>query len=186
MIYAKNAAITQISDLAFEKCSRFCASNTAMPPASIHLVQGQKAVEQARRQVADAIGAKTTEITFTSGGYKANSWVLLGIADSFKGEPIHIITTSIKHHSVLNACHTLESMSLDVTFLPIGDDGAVSIESLKTLIRPITKFVSIMLANNEIGTIQMIAEIGAFLHQRRIWLHKDAVQAVGHIQIKVG
>ena len=147
--------------------------------------QAKRAVEQARRQVAEAIGALPSEISFTSGGSEANSWVLRGVADSFKNKSIHIITTTIEHHSVLNACRVLETMGVEVSYLPVDSEGVTSVESLKGAIRPNTKLVSIMLANNEIGTIQPIAEIGMFLHAQGIWLHTDAVQAVGHIPVKV-
>lgn len=186
MIYADNASTTKISELAFEKMLPFLQEQYGNASSQYSLgVKAKRAVEQSRRQVAEAIGAQSSEITFTSGGSEANSWVLRCVADSFKGETIHIITTPIEHSSVLNACRALESNGVEITYLPVDNDGVVSIESLKSSIRPNTKLVSIMLANNEIGTIQPIAEIGPFLHERGIWLHTDAVQAVGHIPITV-
>lgn len=186
MIYADNASTTKISELAFEKMLPFLQEQYGNASSQHSLgVKAKRAVEQSRRQVAEAIGAQSSEITFTSGGSEANSWVLRCVADSFKGETIHIITTPIEHSSVLNACRALESNGVEITYLPVDNDGVVSIESLKSSIRPNTKLVSIMLANNEIGTIQPIAEIGPFLHERGIWLHTDAVQAVGHIPITV-
>jgi cysteine desulfurase len=103
----------------------------------------------------------------------------------FRCKDIHIITSSIEHHSVLNACHALKSMGTEVTYLPVNSIGTVEIGSVKTAIKPNTKLVSIMLANNEIGTIQPIAEIGKYLHERGILFHTDAVQAVGHIPVDV-
>jgi cysteine desulfurase len=141
------------------------------------------AIEQARQKIATAIGAEAAEIIFTSGGSEANSWVLRGVAEMFRGEAIHIVTSSIEHHSVLNACHALQAMGAEITYLPVNSDGVVEITSLKTAIRPNTKLVSIMLANNEIGTIQPIEEIGNYLHERSILFHTDAVQAVGHIPV---
>lgn len=186
MIYADNAATTQIADVAFEKMLPFLSEQYGNASSQYSLgVKAKRAVENARHQVADAIGAKLSEITFTSGGSEANSWVLRGVAESRKGESIHIITSSIEHPSVLNACHTLEALGTKVTYLPVGHDGVVSIERLKSAIRPNTRLVSVMLINNEIGTIQPIAEIGAFLFKREIWLHTDAVQAVGHMPVNV-
>jgi cysteine desulfurase len=186
MIYADNAATTKISELALAKMLPFLQEQYGNASSQYSLgVKAKRAVEQARRQVAEAIGAQQSEITFTSSGSEANSWVLRGAVESFKNESIHIITTAIEHHSILNACHTLEAMGVEVTFLPVDSDGVVSVESLKTSIRPNTKLVSIMFANNEIGTIQPISEIGAFLRNRGIWLHTDAVQAVGHIPVNV-
>jgi cysteine desulfurase len=186
VIYADNAATTKISDSVFEQMLPFLREQYGNASSQYSLgVKAKRAVEQARKQVTVVIGAKPSEITFTSGGSEANSWVLYGIANSFKGETIHIITTAIEHHSVLNACHALETTGVEVTFLPVGSDGLVSAQSLKSVIRPNTKLVSVMLANNEIGTIQPVDEIGAFLHERGIWFHTDAVQAVGHIPVNV-
>lgn len=186
MIYADNAATTKISDSVFKQMLPFLRELYGNASSQYSLgVKAKRAIEQARKQVAESIGAQPSEIVFTSGGSEANSWLLHGIANSFKGESIHIITTEIEHHSVLNACHALESMGVEVTFLPVDNGGMVSVESLKSAVRPNTKLVSVMLANNEIGTIQPVAEIGAFLSSRGILLHTDAVQAVGHIPVNV-
>lgn len=186
MIYADNAATTKISELAFEKMIPFLREQYGNASSQYSLgVKAKRAIEQSRRQVAEAIGAQSSEITFTSGGSEANSWVLRSVADSFKGETIHVITTSIEHNSVLNACQDLEINGVEITYLPVKSDGVVSVEKLKSSIRPNTKLVSIMLANNEIGTINPVAEIGVFLRKSGIWLHTDAVQAVGHIPVNV-
>lgn len=186
MIYADNAATTKLSELALGKMLPFLQEQYGNASSQYSLgVKAKRAVEQARRQVAEAIGSQPSEISFTSGGSEANSWVLHGVVDLFKGEAIHIITTEIEHHSILNACYTLRAMGVEMTFLPVNSEGTVSVENLKMAIRPNTKLVSIMLANNEIGTIQPIAKIGAFLRTKGIWLHTDAVQAVGHIPVNV-
>lgn len=186
MIYADNAATTKISELAFAKMLPYLQEQYGNASSQYSLgVKAKRAIEQSRQQVATAIGAAAAEITFTSGGSEANSWVLRGIADSFGDEAIHVITSSIEHHSVLNACHALEDKGIEVTYLPVSSYGVVEIESLKAALRPSTKLVSIMLANNEIGTLQPIAEIGQYLHARGILFHTDAVQAVGHIPIDV-
>lgn len=186
MIYADNAATTKISELALEKMLPFLQEQYGNSSSQYSLgVKAKKAIEQARRQVSAAICADAPEIMFTSGGSEANSWVFRGIAELFKGESIHIITSSIEHHSVLNACRALETIGIDVTYLPVSKYGVVSSDAVKTAIQPTTRLVSIMLANNEIGTIQPVSEIGKYLYQKKIFFHTDAVQAVGHIPVDV-
>lgn len=187
MIYADNAATTRISDSVFEKMLPFLREQYGNASSQYSLgVKAKRDVEQARRQVAAAIGAGPYDITFTSSGSEANSWILSSIADNYRDKSIHIITSAIEHHSVLNACRALEVLGVEVTYLPVDSNGRVSIEDVKSAVRPKTKLVSIMLANNEIGTILPIAEIGAFLHELGILFHTDAVQAVGHIPVDVG
>jgi cysteine desulfurase len=186
VIYADNAATTRISDSVFEKMLPFLCEQYGNASSLYSLgINAKRAIEQARKQVAAAIGAEPPEITFTSGGSEANSWVLRSIADTYRNEPIHIITTAIEHHSVLNACCSLEQTGLEVTYLPVNKMGSVSVDNVKSAIKPHTKLVSIMLANNEIGTIQPIAEIGRLLNSERVLFHTDAVQAVGHIPVNV-
>jgi cysteine desulfurase len=186
VIYADNAATTKISDVAFEDMLPFLREQYGNASSQYSLgVKAKRAVNNARRQVAEVIGAEPSEITFTSGGSEGNSWVLHGIAAQFNGEPIHVITSSIEHHSVLNACRSLEAREIAITYLPVDNDGRVAATDVESALRPNTKFVSVMLANNEIGTIQPIYEIGELLHKRRVLFHTDAVQAVGHIPINV-
>lgn len=186
MIYADNAATTRISDSVFEKMLPFLREQYGNASSQYSLgMKAKRAVEQARGQVAAAIGADASEITFTSGGSEANSWVLRCVADSFKGEAIHIITSSIEHYSVLNACHALQRKGVEVTYLPVSVAGHISVEDVEAAIKPNTKLVSIMLANNEIGTVQPVTEIGRLLKGKGILLHTDAVQAVGHISVNV-
>lgn len=186
MIYADNAATTRISDIAYEKMLPFLREQYGNASSQYTLgVKAKSAIEQAREQVATAIGAKLAEITFTSGGSEANSWILRSITDLFGKKAAHIITSSIEHHSVLNACRELEAKGFEVTYLPVTPNGVVETKSVINAIRPNTKLVSIMLANNEIGTLQPIAEIGQSLRARDILFHTDAVQAVGHIPVDV-
>ncbi len=186
MIYADNAATTRISDRAYEQMLPFLREQYGNASSQYSLgAKAKRAIEQARKQVAAAICAEPSEITFTSGGSEANSWVLRCIAETYRNEHIHIITMTTEHHSVLNACHALEQSGVKITFLPVDDTGRVSVEGLKAAIKPNTKLVSIMLANNEIGTIQPVEEIGAFLFRRGVLFHTDAVQAVGHIPVDV-
>lgn len=186
MIYADNAATTRISDTAFEKMLPFMREQYGNASSQYSFgANAKRSIEQARKQAAEAIGAASSDITFTSSGSEANSWILRSIADNFRGKSIHIITSAIEHHSVLNACRALELLGVEVTYLPVDINGRVSIEDVKSAVRPNTKLVTIMLANNETGTIQPIAEIGVFLHERDILFHTDAVQAVGHIPVNV-
>ncbi|MFC1974750.1 cysteine desulfurase family protein [Chloroflexota bacterium] len=180
MIYADNAATTKVSDSVLGKMLPFLQEQYGNASSQYSLgVKAKRAVEQARQQVAVAIGAEPSEIVFTSGGSESNSWVMFSVS---KG---HVITSSIEHHSVLNSCHSLEHKGIDVTYLPVDSNGRVSLNSIEEAIRSDTKLVSIMLANNEIGTIQPIAEIGEYLRGRSILFHTDAVQAVGHIPVIV-
>jgi len=180
VIYADNAATTKISNAAFEKMLPFLQGQygNASSPYSFG-VKAKHAVELARQQIASAIGAEPGEVFFTSGASESNNWVLSSIN---KG---HVITSSIEHPSVLNACHMLEHKGVDVTYLPVSGNGHIAVEDVRNAIRPDTKLISVMLANNEIGTIQPIAEIGNYLRERNILFHTDAVQAVGHIPVDV-
>ena len=180
MIYADNAATTKISDTVLEKMLPFLQEQYGNASSQYSLgINAKRAIEQARHQIAMAIGADPSEIVFTSGGSESNSWVLSSVSNG------HVIASSIEHHSVLNACHLLEQKGIDVTYLPVDNKGRVSLDSIKEVIRPDTKLISIMLANNEIGTIQPIAEIGKYLRGLNILFHTDAVQAVGHIPVKI-
>ena len=186
MIYADNAATTQISDSVFEKMLPFLREQYGNPSSQYSLgAKSKHSVELARKQVASAIGAEPKEIFFTSGGSETNNWVLKGVTEKYRNEPVHIIVSAIEHHSVLNTCHALEKNGVDVTFLAVNSTGEVSPASVEAAIKPHTKLVSIMLANNEIGTIQPIAKIGCILKEKGIFFHSDAVQAVGHIPVDV-
>lgn len=186
MIYADNAATTKISDRAFEQMLPFLREQYGNASSQYSLGSKAKhAIEQARKQVGAAIGAEPSEIIFTSGGSEANSWVLRNVAEIYRDEPLHIITSSIEHHSVLNSCRALEQIGIEITYLPVDGTGRVLIDGVKAAIKSSTKLVSIMHANNEIGTIQPITEIGQFLHERGILFHTDAVQTVGHIPVDI-
>ncbi|KUK51966.1 MAG: hypothetical protein XD78_2295 [Desulfotomaculum sp. 46_296] len=186
MIYADNAATTRLSDIALEHMLPFLQKQYGNASSAYSFgSKAKRAIETARSQVASAIHANLEEIFFTSGGSESNSWVLRGVAESVDRESIHIITSSIEHNSVLNACHVLEAKGVEITYLPVDNFGLVSIDDVKEGIRLNTKLVSIMLANNELGTIQPIAEIGQYLRERNILFHTDAVQAVGHIPVNV-
>ena len=186
MIYADNAATTRISDYAFEKMLPFLREQWGNPSSRYSLgTRAKRAIEQARKQFAEAIGAGSDEIIFTSGGTETNNWVLQSVARTCANESAHFITSSIEHSSVLNTCRALELCGIEVTYLPVDINGRVSSNDVRAAVKPNTKLVSIMLANNEVGTIQPIAEIGRILNERKILFHTDAVQAVGHIPVDV-
>lgn len=186
MIYADNAATTKLSDAAFKNMLPFLQEQYGNASSQhSYGVKARSAIKNARDQIAQALGAHPEEIIFTSGGSEANSWVMCGIAEAFAGQDIHIITSAVEHPSILNACYALERKGVTISYLPVDRFGLVSLDDVKNTIRPNTKLVSIMLANNEIGTIQPISEIGRYLRNINIMFHSDAVQAVGHILVDV-
>ncbi len=145
--------------------------------------KADKAISEAREQVASVIGAAKDEIYFTSGGTESDNWAIKGAAETAgKG---HIITSSVEHHAVLDTCKYLEDKGFDVTYLPVDGKGMVTPQSVRNAIRPDTILISVMFANNEVGTIMPIREIGAVAKERGILFHTDAVQAVGHVPIDV-
>ena len=147
--------------------------------------ESKKALEKARGQVANGIGAKPEEIYFTAGGSESDNMALRSIAEALQKKGNHIITTKIEHHAILHTCEYLEKHGYEVTYLPVDKYGRIRLEELEKSIRPETILISIMFANNEIGTIQPIAEIGKLAHEKGILFHTDAVQAVGHVPINV-
>jgi len=156
-------------------------------PSSIYEFSGQnkEAIEEARELVAHAIGANEREIFFTSGGTESDNWAILGIAESYKNKGNHIITTTIEHHAVLHTCEYLEKNGYEVTYLEVNKDGLVDPNDLKNAIKESTILITIMMANNEIGTVQPIEELGAIAKASGILFHTDAVQGVGHLPIDV-
>ena len=156
-------------------------------PSSVYSIgqSNKKAIDNARTQVAKAINAKPEEIYFTSGGTESDNWALKGVAFANERKGKHIITTSIEHHAILHSCQWLASKGFEITYLPVDKYGMISPESVEKAIRPDTILISVMYANNEVGTIEPIAEIGKIAKAHGIYFHTDAVQAVGHIPIDV-
>lgn len=156
-------------------------------PSSIYTFgrRSKSAVEEARGKVAKALGAKQDEIYFTAGGSEADNWVLKGIAFANKNKGNHIITTKIEHHALFETCEYLEKQGFTVTYLNVDEYGMINLDELRNAITDKTILISIMFANNEIGTIQPIEEIGRLAHERGVIFHTDAVQAVGNIEIDV-
>lgn len=156
-------------------------------PSSIYSLSRvtKKAIDESRDKVAKAINADSSEIFFTGSGSEADNWALKGIAFANKNKGNHIITTKIEHHAILHACEFLEKHGFEVTYLPVDQYGFIKIEDLKSAIKDTTILVSIMSANNEIGTIQNIKEIGKLCRENKVFFHTDAVQAIGAVEIDV-
>lgn len=157
-------------------------------PASISHAYGweaEAAVKQARAILADAIHATPEEIVFTSGATEANNLAIKGVAEAYFSKGRHIITVQTEHNAVLDPCHYLQSLGFEVTFLPVQRDGLIDLAQLEKAIRPDTILVSVMAANNEIGVLQPLAEIGTICHQHQVLFHTDAAQAIGKIPLDV-
>ncbi|MBR4395360.1 MAG: cysteine desulfurase NifS [Eubacteriaceae bacterium] len=185
-IYLDNAATTKTSPEVIEAMRPYFGVLFGNP-ASAYTFAGNinSDVDKARKEIAGFINASADEIYFTSGGSESDNWALKGTAFALKNKGKHIITTVIEHHAILNACDYLERSGYDVTYLSVDENGLISLEELKAAIRPDTILISVMFANNEIGTIEPIAEIGRIAHEHGILFHTDAVQAYGHIPIDV-
>ncbi len=186
IIYLDNAATTQTKEEVISKMQPFW-SELYGNASSIYRFAGKatKAVDEARQTVADFIGAKRSEIYFTAGGSESDNWAIKGVAYALQDKGRHIITTKIEHHAVLNTCEFLETQGFEVTYLDVDENGIVRLDELEAAIREDTILISVMFANNEIGTIEPIAEIGRIAHSRGVVLHTDAVQAYGHVPINV-
>ncbi len=186
LIYLDNAATTQVKEEVLQEMLPYFRTNFSNPSAVYSFAQeGKKAVEKARRQAAGLIGAKPEEIYFTAGGSESDNWAIKATADAYKSKGKHIITSKIEHHAILHTCEYLEKNGYEVTYLDVDEDGKIKLEQLKSAIRKDTILISIMAANNEIGTIEPLAEIGKIAHENGILFHTDAVQAYGHIPIDV-
>lgn len=186
-VYADNAATTQISDPVFDAMLPWLKEGYGNPSSIYKLGRDSgHAIEDARAQVAKALGAQPSEIFFTGGGSESDNWAIKGAAHKLavRGKK-HIITTAFEHHAVLHACQALAREGFEITYLSVDGQGLISASQVAAAIREDTALVSIMYANNEIGTIQPIAEIGALCRDRGVWLHTDAVQAIGNIDIDV-
>lgn len=147
--------------------------------------ESRKAVTHARDIIAGALSAKADEIYFTAGGSESDNWALKATAEAYKAKGNHIITSKIEHHAILHTCEYLEQQGFEVTYLDVDENGFVSLEEMEKAIRPTTILISIMFANNEIGTIEPVAEIGKIAHEHGVLFHTDAVQAFGQVPIDV-
>ena len=186
LIYLDNAATTKVRKEVLDEMIPYFRDNYSNPSAVYSFAQdGKKAVDKARKQTAELIGASPEEIYFTAGGSESDNWALKATAEAYSSKGKHIITSKIEHHAILHTCEYLEKQGYEVTYLDVDSDGKVKLDELRNAIREDTILISIMTANNEIGTIQDIAEIGKIAHEHGVLFHTDAVQAYGHIRINV-
>lgn len=186
LIYLDNAATTQVYKEVVDAMQPYFTEYYGNP-ASIYAFAGEagKAVSDARETLADFIHAKPEEIYFTGGGSESDNWALKATAEAYQDKGKHIITSKIEHHAILHTCEYLEKKGFEITYLDVDEYGCINLEELEQAIRSDTILISIMAANNEIGTIQPIAEIGQIAKAHGVLFHTDAVQAFGHIDLDV-
>lgn len=186
LIYLDNAATTQVYPEVLDSMIPYFTQYYGNP-SSIYTFAGsaKQAVDEAREVLADCLGAKSEEIYFTGGGSESDNWALKAAAEAYSDKGKHIITTKIEHHAILHTAQYLEKNGFEVTYLDVDENGLVSLDALKAAIRPDTILISIMFANNEIGTIEPIKEIGEIAKENGVLFHTDAVQAFGHVPINV-
>ncbi|MDE7246919.1 MAG: cysteine desulfurase NifS [Lachnospiraceae bacterium] len=183
-IYLDNAATTRVSEEVLQEMLPWFRDNYANPSAIYGFAgEAKKAVGKARERAAALIGAKPNEIYFTAGGSESDNWAIRAVAEGLADKGRHIITSKIEHHAVLHTCEYLEKQGYEVTYLDVDSEGKITPEALQRAIRPDTILISLMAANNEIGTIEPLAKIGEIAHERGVLFHTDAVQAYGHIPL---
>lgn len=184
--YFDNAATTKVREEVFTAMIPYL-KNEYGNPSSMYTIgrKSKNKIEEARKNVASLINAKPNEIYFTAGGSESDNFALKGIAHKYKDKGNHIITSAIEHHAILNTCKTLEDEGFDITYVKVNEEGIIDLEELKNSINDKTILISIMFANNEIGSIQPIKEISNIAKQNNIIFHTDAVQACGNIKIDV-
>lgn len=186
LIYLDNAATTRVKDEVYESMQPYFTEWYGNP-SSIYRFAGEsrKAIENARAVTADFLNAKPEEIYFTGGGSESDNWALKAAAFANRGKGKHIITSTIEHHAILHTCRYLEKLGFEITYVKVDENGVIKLDELKAAVRKDTILITIMFANNEIGTIQPIREIGELAHRNGILFHTDAVQAYGHERIDV-
>lgn len=186
MIYLDNAATTRTDPEVVEAMLPFFSENYGNASSIYEFgAKSKEAIARSREIIANAIGAPENEIYFTAGGTESDNWALIATAEAYREKGNHIITSKIEHHAILHTCEYLEKKGFEVTYLDVDENGIVKIEQLKKAIRSTTILISIMFANNEIGTIEPVAEIGKIAGEHGILFHTDAVQAFGQIPIQV-
>ena len=185
-VYMDYAATTYVKPEVLEEMMPYFTEKFGNPSSFYGISRETKmAIDKARGQVANALNCDMSEVYFTGGGSEADNWAIKGIATAHRKKGNHIITTKIEHHAVLHTCEYLEKNGFEVTYLDVNEEGFIDLEELKNAIKDNTILVSIMFANNEIGTIQPIKEIGAICRERKVLFHTDAVQAVGNVPVDV-
>ena len=186
MIYLDNAATTktapEVVDAMLPYFSEYYGNASTIYSLG---AESKKAMDHARQTIADSLGAKPEEIYFTAGGSESDNWALKATAEAYESKGKHIITTKIEHHAILHTCEYLEKRGFEITYLNVDRDGLISLDELKAAIRPDTILISVMFANNEIGTIEPIAEIGEIAKEHGVLFHTDAVQAYAQVPINV-
>ena len=186
MIYLDNAATTktapEVVDAMLPYFSEYYGNASTIYSLG---AENKKAMDHARQTIADSLGAKPEEIYFTAGGSESDNWALKATAEAYASKGKHIITTKIEHHAILHTCEYLEKRGFEITYLNVDRDGLISLDELKAAIRPDTILISVMFANNEIGTIEPIAEIGEIAKEHGVLFHTDAVQAYAQVPINV-
>lgn len=185
-IYLDHAATTPVKPEVLDAMMPYFTQNFGNPSSIYQVAQiNKKAIDDARETIAKHLGANTNEIFFTSGGTEADNWAIKGIVEANKNKGNHIITSKIEHHAVLHTCEYLEKQGYEVTYLDVNEQGVIDLEALKAAIKDTTILISIMYANNEVGTIMPIKEIGQIAKEHGVAFHTDAVQAIGQVQIDV-
>lgn len=186
MIYLDNAATTktapEVVDAMLPYFSEYYGNASTIYSLG---AESKKAMDHARQTIADSLSAKPEEIYFTAGGSESDNWALKATAEAYASKGKHIITTKIEHHAILHTCEYLEKRGFEITYLNVDRDGLISLDELKAAIRPDTILISVMFANNEIGTIEPIAEIGEIAKEHGVLFHTDAVQAYAQVPINV-
>lgn len=184
LIYLDNAATTRVNEEVLQEMLPYFRENYSNPSAIYSFAaEGSKALDRAREQAAALIGAKREEIYFTAGGSESDNWAIKATAEAYKDKGRHIITSKIEHHAILHTCEYLEKKGYEITYINVDENGQILLNELEEAIRPDTILISVMAANNEIGTIQPIAQIGKLAHEKGVIFHTDAVQAYGHIPL---
>lgn len=183
-IYLDNAATTKTRPAVVEAMLPYFTEYFGNPSSVYEFAtQNKKAVDEARTIISKALNAESNEIYFTAGGTEADNWAIKATAEAYGDKGNHIITSKIEHHAILHTCEALEKKGFEVTYLDVDEDGVIKLEELKKAIRPTTILISIMAANNEIGTIQPIKEIGELAKENNVLFHTDAVQAFGQLEL---
>lgn len=186
LVYMDNSATTPVKEEVVEAMLPYFTKYYGNPSSIYSLGSKSKvAIEEAREKIARHINAKPRELFFTAGGTEADNWALKGIAYANKKKGNHIITSKIEHHGILHTCEYLETQGFEVTYLDVDEYGLINLNELEAAIKDETILISIMFANNEIGTIEPIKEIGKIAKDKNIYFHTDAVQAIGHVDIDV-
>ncbi len=185
-VYLDNAATTSTKKEVVDAMYPYFTENFGNPSSVYDFAaRNKKAVNDSRQTIADALNADIRDIYFTAGGSEADNWALIATAEAYESKGKHIITSKIEHHAILHTCDYLEKRGFEITYIDVDETGVLKLDQLKKAIRPDTILISVMFANNEIGTIQPIKEIGAIAKENGVLFHTDAVQAFGHVPIDV-